>query len=128
MATRFGTFEDVCDGLPEEQQAIMHELRSIAFGVYPDAVEVVRLGDNASSIGVGPKKMSEAFCYIMPIKKGYVNLGFYYGALLDDPEGLLEGTGKKLRHIKVYDVAQAKKESVREMLVRALEERQVALA
>ena len=40
------------------------------------------------------------FCYIAPLKEG-INLGFYRGARLPDPEGLLEGTGKGLRHIKV---------------------------
>lgn len=33
----------------------------------------------------------------------HVNLGFRYGALLDDPDGLLEGTGKQMRHVKVSD-------------------------
>lgn len=31
----------------------------------------------------------------------YVQLGFYNGAQFDDPHGLIEGTGKRLRHIKV---------------------------
>ena len=28
-------------------------------------------------------------------------IGFYHGAILSDPTGLLEGTGKKLRHVKI---------------------------
>lgn len=39
-------------------------------------------------------------CYIAPLKNG-VNLGFYRGARLPDPDQLLGGTGKGLRHIKV---------------------------
>ena len=39
-------------------------------------------------------------CAIMAAKK-HVSLGFYKGARLSDPDGLLEGTGTKLRHIKV---------------------------
>ena len=31
----------------------------------------------------------------------HVNVGFYNGATLDDPLGLLEGTGKRMRHVKV---------------------------
>lgn len=31
----------------------------------------------------------------------HVNLGFMRGAGLDDPDGLLEGTGKSMRHVKV---------------------------
>jgi hypothetical protein len=32
---------------------------------------------------------------------GHVNVGFYYGALLADPAGLLEGSGKWMRHVKL---------------------------
>jgi hypothetical protein len=32
----------------------------------------------------------------------HVNVGFFHGAMLDDPGGLLEGTGKRMRHVKVY--------------------------
>jgi hypothetical protein len=31
----------------------------------------------------------------------HVNVGFFVGAELDDPAGLLEGTGRRMRHVKV---------------------------
>lgn len=31
----------------------------------------------------------------------HVNVGFFLGASLDDPAGLLEGTGKRMRHVKL---------------------------
>jgi hypothetical protein len=31
----------------------------------------------------------------------HVNVGFFHGAALPDPAGLLEGTGKYMRHVKV---------------------------
>jgi hypothetical protein len=30
-----------------------------------------------------------------------VNIGFYQGAALPDPAGLLEGSGKRMRHVKL---------------------------
>jgi hypothetical protein len=33
--------------------------------------------------------------------KAHVNIGFFNGATLDDPAGLLEGTGKRMRHVKL---------------------------
>jgi hypothetical protein len=33
--------------------------------------------------------------------KNHVNVGFFQGAMLDDPAGLLEGTGKRMRHVKL---------------------------
>jgi hypothetical protein len=36
----------------------------------------------------------------------HINLGFYYGADLPDPDYLLQGTGKMLRHIKILHIDQ----------------------
>jgi hypothetical protein len=41
-----------------------------------------------------------AFGYVNAFKD-HVNVGFFFGALLDDPAGLLEGTGKRGRHVKL---------------------------
>ena len=41
-----------------------------------------------------------AFAYVN-VFKAHINVGFYLGAFLDDPEKLLEGTGKRMRHIKL---------------------------
>jgi hypothetical protein len=41
-----------------------------------------------------------AFAYVDAFS-AHVNVGFFFGAALDDPAGLLEGTGKRMRHVKV---------------------------
>lgn len=41
-----------------------------------------------------------AFAYVN-VYKSHVSIGFFLGAYLSDPEGLLEGTGKQMRHIKL---------------------------
>jgi hypothetical protein len=41
-----------------------------------------------------------AFGYVT-VFTAYVNVGFFRGAEIADPEGLLEGTGKLLRHVKL---------------------------
>jgi hypothetical protein len=41
-----------------------------------------------------------AFGYVNAFT-AHVNVGFFLGAWLDDPAGLLEGTGKRLRHVKL---------------------------
>jgi hypothetical protein len=40
--------------------------------------------------------------------KGYVNFGFFFGAGLPDPEHLLVGEGKRMRHVKVRSVDEAR--------------------
>ena len=41
-----------------------------------------------------------AFAYVNAFK-AHVNIGFFRGAELSDPNGLLEGTGKFMRHVKL---------------------------
>jgi hypothetical protein len=41
-----------------------------------------------------------AFGYVNAFKE-HVNVGFFFGALLKDPARLLEGTGKRGRHVKL---------------------------
>lgn len=40
------------------------------------------------------------FGYVNAFKE-HVNVGFYHGAALGDPAGLLEGNGKRMRHVKL---------------------------
>lgn len=123
--TKYGTFDDLVRGLDPNIEEICRSLRDLILRLDPDAVEVVRLGDNAASYGLGPKKMSEAYAYIMP-KAAYVNLGFYNGAALADPAGLIEGTGKRLRHVKVRSIEDVARPAVRQLLEAAKTERQQA--
>jgi hypothetical protein len=41
-----------------------------------------------------------AFAYVNAFK-AHVNVGFFRGAEIDDPDDLLEGTGKFMRHVKL---------------------------
>ena len=40
------------------------------------------------------------FAYV-GVFRDHVNVGFFHGAALPDPAGLLQGTGKYMRHVKV---------------------------
>ena len=41
-----------------------------------------------------------AFAYVDAFA-AHANLGFFHGATLDDPAGLLQGAGKRMRHVKL---------------------------
>lgn len=58
-------------------------------------------------------------CYIAAINDR-VNFGFYRGAELSDPDALLEGTGKGMRHIKINDVKDIKKAKFTALIKEAL--------
>jgi hypothetical protein len=77
------------------------ELRAIArhwFEVMRNCGDDVRelLHDGAPTACVG----DAAFAYVNAFK-AHVNVGFFRGAEIADPEGLLEGTGKFMRHVKL---------------------------
>ena len=59
-----------------------------------DVREVLHDGHPTACVG------DAAFAYVNAFK-AHVNVGFFRGAELSDPEGLLEGTGKFMRHVKL---------------------------
>ena len=121
-----GTFEQALSGSSSQVKEVAGRLRAMIIDVYPEVVEVPWPKQRIIGYGVGPKKMSEHFCYIGVFKK-QVNLGFYYGADLPDPRGLLEGTGKNLRHIKVKNGEEVDQPALRDILQASFDERKEAL-
>ncbi len=97
-------------------QAIVRRLRELVRATLPelneyvDRHEVIRYGRGSG--------MSEWVCYISG-HKAHANLGFARGASLPDPEGLIEGTGKNLRHVKVRSVTEAERDGLRGLLAEA---------
>lgn len=121
---RLGTFEEIVADRPPEVAELARRLRSLIARVHPDVVEVPRTGEGVAAYGWGEKKMSESYAYLAP-QRAWVNLGFYHGAVLDDPLGIVEGTGARIRHVKVregFDEA-----PLLDLLERAKEERASAL-
>lgn len=121
-ASAHGTFEDILVHARPELRSVCKSLRRIIAGLHRDAVEVAWPRQRIASFGVGPKKMSEHYAYIA-VHSSHVNLGFYHGAALRDRAGLLEGTGKKLRHLKLRDVASTKKPAILALLRDAIADR-----
>ena len=117
---RLGSFQELLEERAENQDIkdISNKLREVILVAFPDATEVVRLGDGAASYGVGTKKMSESHVYLMP-KTGYVNLGFWHGVNIPDPTNLLEGTGKKMRHVKIKRLVDAATPQIQTLIAEA---------
>lgn len=59
-----------------------------------------------------------AFGYVAAFKD-HVNIGFFPGASLDDPAGLLEGTGRFMRHAKIRPGATIDESALRELIAAA---------
>ncbi len=126
MAARLGTFEELLGIAKEPLRPILSRLRETVLAIHPEACETVRLGNRAATYGLGPRKMIDGYAYVMPHSE-WVNLGFFQGASLNDPDGLLEGSGAKMRHVKIRAIADADRPEVRELLAAAVAERKQAL-
>ncbi len=118
----FGTFDDLLQMAEPSLRPIATALRQAVVEVDPNACEGVRLGDRAATYGVGPRKMIDGYAYILPCKR-WINLGFHQGVDLADPAGFLEGTGARMRHVKIRSLDDAKRPAVRALLQAALDKR-----
>jgi hypothetical protein len=75
-------------------------LRAVVLDAAPELQErIFRNHASALWFGLGPK-MADMVLYVA-MASAHVNLGFCRGASLSDPDGVLEGSGKVMRHIKV---------------------------
>jgi hypothetical protein len=66
------------------------------------------------------ERLKDSICYI-GVLKDHVNLGFHHGASLRDPQGILEGTGKQMRHIKIRSMEDLLHPAIRAYLQEASE-------
>jgi hypothetical protein len=127
MNPAHGTFDDILKSAAPELSPICESIRRVIVSLHKDAVEVVWPRQKIASFGVGPKKMTEHYAHIA-VLGSHVNLGFYRGASLTDPSGLLEGTGKNLRHVKLRDIASAKRPAITALLREAIVDRKRYIA
>ncbi|MDX1359190.1 MAG: DUF1801 domain-containing protein [Clostridia bacterium] len=115
-------FEKMINGRSETVKDIARAVRDKFFEIYPDVDETVWVRQKTSGYGIGPRKMSQHFGWIMTAK-AHVNMGFNYGSSLPDPEHLLEGTGKNMRHIKIKNLSDLDNQAVDELVRAAVSER-----
>jgi len=96
----------------KEQQPIVEDLRDFVFASAPHLMEKLKWG-NPTYIG------KSNVCWIISYRD-HVDFGFFRGTELPDPKGILEGTGKGLRHVKIYRRDDIPERPLRPLLVAAL--------
>lgn len=82
-----------------EVQGAARALEAVIREALPDVVVQYDPGNGLLAFGRS-MKMRDLLFALIP-HAGWVNLQLADGALLPNPDGLIEGTGKKIRHIKV---------------------------
>lgn len=76
---------------------VVRALRSFVKKTIPGTKETV------NAWGIPTFEAKDPFCFYM-VGKNHVTFGFRFGTSLEDPEGLLEGMGKNIRHVKLRAV------------------------
>ena len=113
MPKRSNEFEAFFASTPDPLKPIVAELRRVVRKFAPDLVEAMKYGMPSYT------KDDKTVVYIMPASD-HINLGFYDGVEFRDPKKLLEGTGKRLRHVKVRGMQGAKDPGLRALVQEAV--------
>ena len=97
-------------------------VREIVLEEAPGAIESISKG-YAVAIGFSftGKPMKDGFCHVVTYRD-HVNLGFNRGSLLPDPNRVLEGTGKMIRHVTFRGEEDLRQPFVRRYLQAAIEQ------
>src|SRR5882724_5344921 len=95
------------------------ELRALLLEEIAPCYENIYDAYSAVAIGYGTSdRLSDGIFHLAVYPKG-VNLGFNDGATLDDPKGILQGKGNRIRHIKIRTAADLKRPELRAYIRRA---------
>ena len=111
------TISDFTARLGHLHRPLIERLARIVENAAPEAEGTIKWGMPVYSTG-------RNVVYLEARSREYVSLGFFRGADLDDPEGLLEGSGSALRYIRVSAPEQIPEEAIRQLVRQAFDRAQ----
>jgi hypothetical protein len=108
------TWDALLEQRSPEVQAAAHAIAGVVMAEFADAVVHFDRGDGLLAVG-RTSAMSDLLFALIPHGR-WVNLQLADGAVLPDPAGLIEGTGKRIRHVKIHSADLAASDAVREIV------------
>jgi hypothetical protein len=97
-----------------EVRDLVWKLRALVFEIIPNVLEQVYASDEMIGYGLSAN-MADSICVIAPYTS-HVILMFGKGRELRDPEGLLKGTEKHIRYIKIMAASDIEAPALRTLL------------
>jgi hypothetical protein len=94
-------------------------LRKVLFAVFPNAAEQIDAKAGTITYSLTTKNTCLPVFVVVPHMK-HVNLIFTQGAQIPDPQHLLNGSGKLVRHFKMRSESQTEDHAFRQLLQDAL--------
>jgi hypothetical protein len=107
-------FDRHLDATAGDVAEIARALRETVLEGYPDAIEWFDAGNGL--LAIGAERATKALLFAIIPHKSWVNLQLADGADLPDPDGRIEGTGKRIRHVKVRSADDARSAWVRRIV------------
>jgi hypothetical protein len=101
--------------LPVQHKPIVMALRTLMGTVAPDAHEIIY----HDALGYGPTDAGFDRIVYIAVFSAHINVGFFYGGFLHDPERLLVGSGKRMRHIKIRSTQECANPALASLLEQA---------
>lgn len=112
-------FERILSDKPPPIQVLYRETRQLVLQACPTCNELLYHTHALSSVYSLSDRLKHAFCHI-PVYSNHINLGFNSGSDLDDPDGILSGTGKKIRHISIRESSDLSHPAIARLLADAV--------
>src|SRR5205085_7655319 len=94
-------------------QELALRLRALVLEEMAVCYENINDAYSAVAIGYGTSDRLRDGIFHIAVYSKHVNLGFNDGATLDDPKGILEGNGNRIRHIAIKTIADLKRAEIR---------------
>jgi hypothetical protein len=98
--------------LNDNQSEIVSKVRGIILDAAPEAVESIKWAQPVYETN-GP------FAYIKAFKNS-VNFGFWRGVDIQDSHGLLDGSGEKMRHVKLVNLDDINESAFKDYVLQAV--------
>jgi len=109
---RYPTFDAYLSDQSKKNQPLIRTLRRFVKHAAPQLVESVKWGNGVWVKGTAPV----SYVYSAP---DHVQFGFFRGAKLKDPKGLLRGKGAYVRHVRLTKTAEIDEKALRTLLKQA---------
>jgi len=92
-----------------QNKKLITEIGQVIDRVVPGLETVVKWGQGCWTSG----KDHKLFIHCKP---DHIQLGFYKGSQLHDPKNLLQGTGKFVKHVKIFSSSDIDEQAVRRLI------------
>jgi hypothetical protein len=111
--------DQIIKRLPPEMGSLTRAVLAKLRKLLPGAVEMVYDKSNSLVIGFCPTEKASAAINSIAVYRKWINLYFFEGDTLPDPEGLLQGTGTMVRSIRITDARELDRPAVRALIAEA---------